>query len=163
MGLFALSVALAAKLPAPASGSEVASALGRLTLALVILWAYFDFMQLLIVWQSNLPREAAWYALRWSGRWGVAAGLIALLHFALPFALLLSPRLRASATGMGIVARLLVAAGVLRCWWLILPAAHAPMSFVPLATMLGVWGIAAGFALRAPFASQPAKGALRDA
>ena len=35
--------------------------LGRLLQGLLVLWVYLDFMQFLIVWQSDLPQEAAWY------------------------------------------------------------------------------------------------------
>ncbi|MGA8171921.1 MAG: hypothetical protein WB816_13960 [Methylocystis sp.] len=163
MGLFALSVSVLAKGLAHTGDAEILGALGRLMLALAILWAYLDFVQLLIVWQSNLPREARWYGMRWTGHWGMVAGLVALFHFVLPFALLLSPRLKRSNTGMAFVAALLIMGGVLRDWWLVLPASKASWGFVPLAAMLGVWGVATGFALRAPFASRPAKGGLRDA
>jgi len=163
MGLFALSVSVVGKSQAQASRTEIMPALGRLTLALVILWAYLDFMQLLIVWQSNLPREAAWYVARLTGGWGVVAGLIALLHFVLPFALLLSPRLNTSILGMEFVVGLLVIASVLRCWWLVLPAADSNFGFTPIAAMLGVWGVAVGLALRAPFGALPSKEALRNA
>ena len=44
----------------------------KLLQTLLILWAYLDFMQLLIVWQSDLPNEAAWYLARSSGTWAVA-------------------------------------------------------------------------------------------
>ena len=163
MGLFALSVSVLAKGLAETSDAEITSALGRLMLSLAILWAYLDFMQMLIVWQSNLPREASWYGMRWMGPWGVVAGLVALSHFVLPFALLLSPRLRGSRSGMVFVAALLITGGVLRDWWLVLPASHASWGFVSVAAMLGVWGIAVGFVLRARFGSSPAKGALRNA
>jgi len=163
MGLFALSVCVLAKAGTRARGAEMSRALGRLLLALAILWAYLDFMQLLIVWQSNLPREAAWLNMRWTGPWGAVAGLVALLHFVLPFALLLSPRLKASGFGMALVASLLVIGGVLRCWWLVLPAANAGLGFAPIAAMLGVWGIAVGFALRAASSSSGTMGALRNA
>ena len=163
MGLFALSVSVLAKGLEQSNDAEIARALGRLMLALAILWAYLDFMQLLIVWQSNLPREANWYGMRWTGRWGVVAGLVALLHFVLPFALLLSPRLNRSRSGMAFVAALVIMGGVLRDWWLVLPASNASWGFVPVAAMLGVWGIAAGFALRAPFAYWRGKGALHNA
>lgn len=163
MGLFALAVSVLAKGLAQTSGAEITSTLGRLMLALAILWAYLDFMQLLIVWQSNLPREATWYMIRWTGPWGVVAGLVAFLHFVLPFALLLSPRLKRSRSGMVFVAALLIMGSVLRDWWLVLPSTRASLGFGPVAAMLGVWGIAVGFALRAPFGSSPAKGALRNA
>ena len=47
--------------------------LGKLLLALVVLWIYLDFMQLLIVWQSDLAAEAPWYLARARGFWGAVA------------------------------------------------------------------------------------------
>src|SRR5262249_28501605 len=35
--------------------------LGKLLLALVMLWAYFAFSQFLIIWSGNLPEEIVWY------------------------------------------------------------------------------------------------------
>jgi hypothetical protein len=163
MGLFALSVSVLGKTLAQWSSAEITPRLGRLTLALVILWAYLDFMQLLIVWQSNLPREAAWYEIRWKGIWGVVASLVALFHFLAPFALLLSPRLKSSRAGVACVAALLIVGGVLRDWWLVLPASGSDFGSIPVAAILGVWGAALGWALRAPLWLRPANGALRDA
>ena len=35
--------------------------LGKLMLALVMLWAYFSFSQFLIIWAGNLPEEIPYY------------------------------------------------------------------------------------------------------
>ena len=48
--------------------------LGRLLQGLLVLLAYLDFMQFLIIWQSDLPQEAAWYVARSTGLWGLMAG-----------------------------------------------------------------------------------------
>ncbi len=45
--------------------------LGKLLLALVMLWAYLHFSQLLITWSGNLPQEIIWYISRWNGGWGM--------------------------------------------------------------------------------------------
>jgi len=64
--------------------------LGKLTLAFVMLFAYFSFSQWLIIWSGNLPDEISWYLQRIRGGWGyIILGIVA-FHFALPFALLLS-------------------------------------------------------------------------
>ncbi len=42
--------------------------LGKLTLGLLVLWGYFVFMQLLIVWNSDLATDAPWYVAR-SAAW----------------------------------------------------------------------------------------------
>jgi hypothetical protein len=58
-------------------------------LALVMVWAYFNFSQFLIIWSGNLPEETGWFMNRMSHGWGyVGAGLI-LFHFAAPFLVLL--------------------------------------------------------------------------
>lgn len=68
---------------------------GNLMLAFVMLWAYFSFSQLLIIWAGNLPEEISWYLPRWGNGWQYVGIALALFHFAVPFALLLSePRKR---------------------------------------------------------------------
>lgn len=68
--------------------------LGKLMLALVMLWAYMNFAQLLITWSGNLPDEVVWYIKRWNSGWGWAAISLLLFHFCLPFLLLLSQTLK---------------------------------------------------------------------
>ena len=63
MGLFALAVCISRRGDWRRGETGRAAELGRLLLALTILWAYLDFMQLLIIWQSDLPREASWCVL----------------------------------------------------------------------------------------------------
>lgn len=67
---------------------------GKLTLAFVLLWAYFAFSQFLIIWSGNLPEEIEWYLHRTNHGWQYVGLTLALLHFALPFALLLSSDLK---------------------------------------------------------------------
>lgn len=63
--------------------------LGKLLLALTMLWAYLQFSQLLITWSANLPEEIIWYIKRWNGGWGWVHILLLFGHFFLPFLLLL--------------------------------------------------------------------------
>ena len=97
MGLLALSVSVFAAVVGPPLDDGTMRVLGKLLLGLLVLWAYLDFMQVLIVWQSDLPNEAPWYIVRSTGGWGIAAAVVAACHFVLPFFALLSPRLRAFA------------------------------------------------------------------
>jgi hypothetical protein len=150
MGLLALSVSLLVAALAMPPGEETLNALGGLTMGLLVLWAYLDFVQLLIVWQSDLPREAPWYIARLTGGWSVAAGLVVACHFALPFLALLSPRLQRSRRGLACVAAVLILAEVLRTWWLVLPAAGRGIGPVDVLAMVGLAGLAAAVALRAP-------------
>ena len=68
--------------------------LGKLLLAFVMLWAYFDFSQLLIIWSGNQPEEISFYRSRLYGGWGVVAVIVLIFHFFVPFFLLLSRDLK---------------------------------------------------------------------
>jgi hypothetical protein len=97
--------------------------LGKLLLAAVMVWAYFSFSQLLIIWSGNLPEEIPWYLERFQSgtqwRW-LGVGLI-LLHFVLPFLLLLSRDLKHNRRRLMAVAWLLIAMRFVDLIWLIAP------------------------------------------
>ena len=150
--LFALSIALlgvafTARHP-QAAAADVTRVLGRLLLALVVLWAYLDFMQFLIVWNSDLPAEAGWYVRRLQGGWAPLAIGVAVLHFGLPLFALLSPVVRRSRTAIGTVAAVLVVIEIPRAWWLVIPASGRGLGWADVAAMLALLGLAAGLALR---------------
>lgn len=147
--LFALALALAAALRATPPPARVLDDLGRLLLGLVILWAYLDFVQLLIVWQSNLPHDAPWYARRLSGAWGAVALGVAALHFLLPFALLLAPALRRRPACAAAACLALAAAQILRAWWLVLPDLPHPAALPNLLAMVGLLSLAGATATAA--------------
>ena len=69
--------------------------LGRLLQGLLVLWAYLDFMQLLIIWQVRpAARGGLVRGARSHGLGRSMAAIVALGHFLLPFFALMSPRLR---------------------------------------------------------------------
>lgn len=145
--LFALSIAALAS--APFIGDREALAdVAKLMLALVVLWTYLEFMQLLIVWESDLQHDSPWYIARSSHGWGIAAVAIGICHFGLPFFLLLSPSLQRSPAGVAFVAALLIAIEIVRGWWLVLPAVPRGIGPLDIVAMLAIGGVASGFALR---------------
>jgi hypothetical protein len=148
--LLALSVAVSGAALAQPTDRGAMQDLGRLMLGLLVFWAYLDFMQLLIIWQSDLPHEADWYVRRISGGWAIVAAVVAGLHFALPFFALLWPQVQRSRRAMAWVAALLVAIEVPRAWWIVIPSAGRSLSLVDVTAMLAVFGLAAAIALRAP-------------
>ena len=44
--------------------------LGKMMFAFVMIWAYVNFSQYLIVWSGNIPEEIHWYLARFRGGWG---------------------------------------------------------------------------------------------
>src|SRR5262245_34279647 len=71
--------------------------LGKLMLAFLMIWAYFAFSQFLIIWAGNLPEEIPWYVRRLQSSWRWIGLVLIVLHFALPFVLLLSRDLKRNA------------------------------------------------------------------
>ena len=95
--------------------------LGKMMLAFVMLWAYMAFSQLLIIWAGNEPDEISWYLHRLHHGWKYVAMGIALLHFGVPFALLLSRDLKRSARRLARVALLLLVMRYVDLLWWIAP------------------------------------------
>ncbi|HLE63343.1 MAG TPA: hypothetical protein VI750_09395 [Pyrinomonadaceae bacterium] len=95
--------------------------LGKLLLALVMLWAYFAFSQFLIVWSGNLPEEIHWYLPRVKGFWGAIALLVVIFHFGFPFLLLLSRRVKRDPRMLVFVALTVLMMRLLDLFWMILP------------------------------------------
>jgi hypothetical protein len=149
-GLLALSVCVLFATIGPPLSPDRLNDLGSLLQGLLVLWAYLDFVQLLIVWQGDLPHEAPWYIERASHGWGTLAGNIAFGHFLLPFFVLVWSPLRRSSRGLGATASLLVVMECLRAWWLVLPAAHRGFSWIDVGAMAAIWGFSTGLALRGP-------------
>lgn len=96
--------------------------LGNFLLAAVLLWAYLAFVQFLIMWAGNLPEEVTWYIHRLRGGWQWVAILIVLFHFAVPFAALLSGRLKRNRERLALVALLVMVIDLVYLHWLMMPA-----------------------------------------
>ena len=97
--------------------------LGNLMLAFVMLWAYIAYSQLLIIWSGNLAEEIPWYGLRLGGgRQGIALALV-ILHFGLPFLLLLHRPIKRNPRAMAAIAALILAMRVVDLHWIVAPAA----------------------------------------
>jgi hypothetical protein len=120
--------------------------LGKLMLALVMLWAYFAFSQFLIIWAGNLPEEIPYYLERLKGGWKYLSLALVVGHFMLPFCLLLSADLKKRPKLLSRVAWFIVAIRLYDTIWLVAPPFHheggSPISLanvgVPLA-LAGAW------------------------
>jgi hypothetical protein len=67
---------------------------GKLTLAFVMLWAYFNFSQYLLVYAANIVDEIPYFVTRITNGWQYLAVFLVVFQFAVPFALLLSRDLK---------------------------------------------------------------------
>jgi hypothetical protein len=67
---------------------------GKLTLAFVMMWAYFQFSQYLLVYAANLKDEIPYVLTRIAGGWQYLALFLLVFQFVVPFCLLLSRPLK---------------------------------------------------------------------
>ncbi|MGD0825141.1 MAG: hypothetical protein ABR908_11200 [Terriglobales bacterium] len=116
---------------------------GKLMFAFVMLWAYFNFSQWLIIWAGNLPEEIPWYVRRMNGGWESVGLFLVVFHFAVPFALLLSRQLKRKAGTLVWIASWLLVMRVIDIFWHIEPAFHPTfhVSWVFLAILVGMGGL----------------------
>jgi hypothetical protein len=98
--------------------------LGNLTFAFLLLWAYASFSQFLIIWSGDVGEETPWYLARTRGGWQAVALALVVLHFALPFLLLLWRRIKRDTSVLPYVALLLLAMRFVDLFWLVGPAFH---------------------------------------
>ena len=119
---------------------------GKFMLTFVMVWAYFNFSQWLIIWAGNLPEEIPWYLRRMNGGWGVVGVFLALFHFAVPFAILLSRQFKRQTSSLVWLAAWLLVMRWTDIWWHIEPAPSfghptVHLSWVHLAIFAGMGGL----------------------
>jgi len=116
--------------------------LGKLLLALVMLWAYFAFSQFLIIWSGNLPEEITWYIRRIHGGWGALIIMIGILHFAAPFLFLLSRGIKRNPGKLVFIAVLVLVMRSVDLLWMLAPAfGHRMWILMDFAAVIGFGGL----------------------
>lgn len=152
LSALALVVALLALLggQAPLRGvvrKETLHDLGKLLFAFVMLWAYVNISQFIIVWSGNLPEEIPFYLDRFRGGWGVVGVAVLVLHFVLPFLLLLSRDVKRNPRALASVAGALFLLRAVDLYWLVGPdlGPHGGHGFhlhwLDLTALVGIGGL----------------------
>jgi hypothetical protein len=121
--------------------------LGNLMLTFVMLWAYLSFSQFLIIWEGNLKDEIPWYKTRAYGGWGGVAIVLIVLHFAVPFLILLQRPMKSRLNRLSGVAAFVFFLSIIDIYWLIIPGfrneQHGPhfhpLDFFALIAIGGLW------------------------
>jgi hypothetical protein len=123
---------------------KVRSDLASLLLTLLILWAYMAWFQFMLIWIANLPVDVVWYLPRASGLWVAVIWAIVLLHFAVPFFLLLMRPIKRNSKAVAWVAGLILAMQLVHDDYLVVPDAWATWRagyWLALLTPIGLGGI----------------------
>ncbi|MCC6125304.1 MAG: hypothetical protein IT426_10105 [Pirellulales bacterium] len=98
--------------------------LGTLLLGFSCFWMYIWFCQYMLIWYTNVPEEAAYYASRTHGLWAPLFYANVAINWAIPFAVLL-PRASKESGGILVKVSLLVLAGRwLDVYLMILPSTN---------------------------------------
>ena len=121
--------------------------LGNLMLTFTMLWAYLAFSQFLIIWAGNIKDEIPWYMSRAFGAWAVVAVILIVLHFGLPFLLLLQRNVKRRVESLSMVAGMMMILSMVDVYWIIVPAYEpnrpefgpALLDIVAIAVIGAVW------------------------
>ncbi|MEO6708078.1 MAG: hypothetical protein ABI054_00175 [Planctomycetota bacterium] len=98
--------------------------LGKLMFAFVLLHAYTNFSQFLIIWSGNIAEEQPFFLIRKTGPWLAIGLFLVVFHFALPFLVLLSRNLKKNPGKLVIIAMWLMLLRWVDLTWYIVPSVH---------------------------------------
>ena len=119
--------------------------LGNLTLAFVMLWAYMTFSQYLIIWSGNITEELPWYLKRSLGLWRYVCIALMLVHFFIPFFVLLVRENKREANRLWKIGVWILVIHLVNDVWLIVPAfprrqwAQVLLVVPAFAAVAGIW------------------------
>jgi hypothetical protein len=112
--------------------------LGKLLFAFLMLWAYLSFSQFLIIWSANTIEEIPHYFVRMQGGYEWLGVVLILLHFAAPYALLLSRDVKRDTTRLRAIAAWLVFIRFADYYWYVAPEFHERFSITLLDVALPI-------------------------
>ena len=125
--------------------------LGKLLFTFVLLWAYVEFSQFLLIWSANLEEETPWYLRRLESGWQYVSVALIALHFWLPFLILLSRKVKRNVRALTAIAGFLIAMRFLDILWRVIPAFHVegfPVHWLDLVTPVAMGGLWAAYFVR---------------
>jgi hypothetical protein len=125
---------------------------GALLFGLLSFWAYIAFSQFMLIWYANLPEENFWFIARWQNGWEYVSVAIVLLHFWIPYFMLVSRPSKMKPRTLKQSAAILIAAHFLDMYWLVMPtySASPVLSYYELAfPVLSIGVIIVLFAMQA--------------
>jgi hypothetical protein len=121
--------------------------IGNLLLTSVVLWSYVSFAQYLVIWIGNTQEDNVWFYHRTRSAWMVIGVMLMLLHFAVPFVMLLFQSVKRRPESLAVVAAGVLLMRVLDVLWMVAPSSHHPehpesihwLDFVSPFALGGLW------------------------
>lgn len=125
--------------------------LGKLMFGFTVFWAYIAFSQYMLIWYGNIPEETVWYRHRLEGGWEYHSLALLLLHFVVPFIILLPRATKRMRSVLGVMAVWFFVLHWFDLHWLVMPVLdhHGGFHWLDFAAWLGLSGVfAAAFMFR---------------
>jgi hypothetical protein len=116
----------------PAMVDDHYFSLGALLFAFINFWAYIAFSQFLLIWYANLPEETGWFMVRGNGGWMIMSMILIVVHFVVPYTVLLSQPAKKDPRKLKFTAIWILAAHLLDCYWLVMPSVRAEAGIASL-------------------------------
>jgi hypothetical protein len=95
--------------------------LGGFLFAFTVFWSYIGFAQYMLMWYANIPEEVFWYKERLQGAWGPLLLALALLHFLIPFFILIPRDAKSNPRFLLWISALMLLSHWLDLYWMIFP------------------------------------------
>ena len=110
--------------------------MGKFMFAFIIFWAYVSFSQFILIRYPNIPEETIWYLHRWEQEGGVTGWknwsiVVPVIHFILPFLLLMSRHVKRNKVTCTIMACWMLVASYIHFYWVIMPTLKFPFMNTP--------------------------------
>lgn len=95
--------------------------MGKLLFAFTVFWAYVTFSQFFLIWYANITEETKYFLIRNTEGWNIASIALVILHFILPFVVLLQQWLKKKPHLLSAVAIYMLLVHVLDLYLIVIP------------------------------------------
>jgi hypothetical protein len=119
--------------------------LGKLLFGFLVFWAYVSFAQFMLIWYAAIPEETTFFHHRWDvGPWMYVSLALVILHFVVPFFILLSRNVKRREWAVKIGAMWLIAMHVVEMYWQVMPyygGGEVTVHWMDAACLVGIAGV----------------------
>ena len=120
--------------------------LGKLQFGFLVFWAYISFSQFMLIWYAAIPEEVTWYHHRWDvGPWAFVSMALLILHFVVPFFLIISRNIKRKIELLAIGAMIILAMHVVELYWFVMPnlprQEEFAFSWIDIVCLIGPVGV----------------------
>jgi hypothetical protein len=95
--------------------------MGVLMFAFTVFWAYIGFSQFMLIWYADIPEETFWFMMRTNGTWEYVSYGLLIIHFIIPFIVLLPRTVKTNLARLKTMAVWLLFAHYYDLYWMVMP------------------------------------------